>query len=357
MDEGIPILPSSNGPEARGREEFIRRVWVAVLIVVGTIAFILIFWKATNVFLEAFAGALLAIFLRSLANFVNRWTRIREDLAVLLVLIILLVIAAGAGWLVAAPASEQFDQLSVQIPSAISKLQQNLLQSPTGKFIMERIGGATSQAASITQHIGPFFSVTIEGVLGVLIILFCGIFFAFNPALYIDGFLHLFPRNRRDRTRTIIYEVGTNLQHWLLGQIIAMTIIGILTWIGLLIIGVPLAGVLGLIAGILDFIPVVGPWVAGILAGLLAIVEEPVKAIWVAVLFVGLHLFEGHVLIPQVQKYATKLPPVLTILALALFAKVFGFMGLLVATPLLVVLLILVKTMYREDVLKRTGAD
>jgi predicted PurR-regulated permease PerM len=357
VPENVPILPANNGPENPEREEFVRRTWIAVLIVFGVVAFALVFWRATNIFLMAFAGALLAIFLRSLANIVHRFTRMKPHLAVLLVLVVLLALFAGMCWLVAAPASEQFDQLTQQVPSAIGKLQQQLMETRAGKMVLERIGVATAQTSSVTQHIGNFFSLTIEGVVGVLVIAFCGMFFALDPDLYIGGFLLLFPRWKRDRTRAIVYELGVNLQHWLLGQVIAMTIIGVLTWVGLMIIGVPLAGVLGLIAGVLDFIPVVGPWIAGILAALLAVVQDPMKAVWVAVLFVVLHLFEGHVLIPQVQKYATKLPPVLTILALALFAKIFGFMGLLVATPLLVVVLILVKTMYREDVLQRTGAD
>jgi predicted PurR-regulated permease PerM len=356
MPSGIPILPSNSGPE-NPREEFVRRTGIVVLMVVGVAAFIFVFFRATNIFLMAFAGVLLAIFLRSLARFMCRHSRIRASWAVLLVLVLSLAILAGACWLVAAPASQQFEQLTQQVPLALNQLHQQLVQTQSGRFIMEHLGTATVQTRTISEHVGPFFSLTVEGVVGILVIFFCGIFFALDPALYVTGFLLLFPRTKRARTREILDEVGVNLQNWLLGQFIVMTIIGLATWIGLRIIGVPLAGVLGLIAGVLDFIPVVGPWIAGILAALLAVVKEPFLVIWVAVLFMILHFIEGHILIPQVQKFATRLPPVLTILALAMFTKLFGFMGLLVATPLLVVVVILVKTLYREDVLKRSGSD
>lgn len=357
MPSGNPILPSDNDSEHRQRDEFVRRTWIAVLIVVGVAAFIAIFFRATNVFLMAFAGVLLAILLRRVARLVYRHPPIRPGLAVTLVLILLLAALAGVCWLVATPASEQFEQLSQQVPSAIDQLQRQLSQTQAGRFILQRAGTATVETRTITEHIGPFFSLTAEGLVGIFVILFCGIFFAVDPDLYVNGFLLLFPRPKRSRTREILDEVGVNLQSWLLGQIIVMVIIGVATWIGLLIIGVPLAGVLGLIAGVLDFIPVVGPWVAAILACLLAVVRDPMMAVWVGVLFLVLHFLEGHVLIPQVQKYTTRLPPVLTILALALFAKLFGFMGLVVATPLLVVVVILVKTLYREDVLQRSGSD
>jgi predicted PurR-regulated permease PerM len=357
MPAGIPILESNHGPERPERDEFTRRTWIAVVIVVGIAAFIFTLFRATNVFLMAFAGALFAIFLRSLARFVHRWTRIPAHWAVLLVLLVLLGLFAGVCWLVAAPVAQQFDQLSQQVPSAIAELQTKLKETQAGRFILDRAGTATTETRNVSGHIGSFFSLTVESVVGILVILFAGIFFALDPDLYVNGFLLLFPRPKRDRTRQILEEVGVNLQNWLLGQFIVMAILGIATWIGLLIIGVPLAGALGLIAGILDFIPVVGPWIAAILAVLLAVVKEPMMAVWVCVLFVALHFIEGHILIPQVQKFATRLPPVLTILALALFAKLFGFMGLVVATPLLVVVVILVKTMYREDVLQRSGSD
>ncbi len=357
MASGIPILPSNVGPENPERDEFVRRIWIVVFLVLGISAFIFVFFSATNIFLMTFAGALLAIFLRSLARIVHRRTGIAAHWAVLLVLVLLAAIVAGACWAAATPASEQFDELSREVPAAINQLQQQLMQSKAGRFVMERAGTATIETHALTQHLGSFFSLTVEGVVGIFVILFAGIFFALDPDLYVNGFLLLFPRPRRARTREIIDELGVNLQNWLLGQFIVMTIIGVATWIGLRIIGVPLSGVLGLIAGVLDFIPVVGPWIAAILAVLLAVVKDPIMALWVVVLFVVLHFLEGHVLIPQVQKYATRLPPVLTIISLALFAKLFGFMGLLVATPLLVVVVILVKTLYREDVLRATGTD
>lgn len=356
MAEGVPII-STGTPENRDRDEFVRRVWIIIASVLIVVAALFVFFRATNIFLMAFAGALLAIFLRSLANYLHRWTGLRQQWAVLVVLVILLAVVVGACWLVAAPITEQFEELTQQVPKAIEQIQQHVRESRVGQFVLQRFDMKQMQPSAVTSHVGDFLSITVEGIVGVLVIGFCGIFFAIDPDLYLRGFLLLFPREKRARTRSVLDQLGTNLQNWLVGQVISMTIVGILTWIGLMILGVPLSGVLGLITGVLDFIPVIGPFFAGMLAVLLAVTKDPMLAVWVAVVFIVMQQIEGHIIIPQVQRYATNLPPVMTIIGLALFANLFGFMGLLLAVPLLVVCLILVKTLYREDVLQRSGSD
>lgn len=343
--------PLEFGPGGNGYRAFVRRAWAIVLILAAVAGAVLLMWVASQILLLLFAGILLAVFLRLISSGVGRVTRLPNGWALLATMLLLLGILAGAGLLLATPVSEQMQLLSDELPKAIAQLQTQLEKYPVGKNFVDQIKNFTAELGPLWGQITNFFSMTLESILGVLIIVFFGIYFAADPCLYIDGFLQLLPPPRRPRTRQIIFEIGTYLRHWLLGQLISMTIVGILTWLGLWLLKVPLSGMLGFIAGLVDFVPVVGPWGAGILAALLGLLRRPVLPLYVAALFIVIHLLESHFLIPQVQKFSTKLPPVLTILALALFTKWFGFLGLLLSTPLLVVVLVLVRTLYQEDVL------
>ena len=130
-----------------------------------------------------------------------------------------------------------------------------------------------------------------------------------------------------------------------------MLFIGVLTWVGLSIIGVPLALTLGLIAGLLSFIPNFGPILSAVPAILLAFIDSPTSALYVLALFVGVQLIESNLVTPMIERQTVELPPVLTIVSQLALAVLFGAVGLILATPILAVVMVLVQTLYIQDVL------
>lgn len=332
---------------------FARRVWIATFIVLAVAGGILLLWLAPRVFLLFFAAVLFGIFLRTIADFIGRFTHLPRDWSLGLTIVLLLIVCGGLGWLMAAPISKQVDQISNELPQAVQKLEAQLQQYSWGKELIGKIrdpGQLNSQAGNLVKKAQAFFSVSLEGIIDFLVILFCGFYLAARPEVYSNGFLRLVPRHKRPRSGEVLDQIGTELRRWLFGQIVSMTIIGLLTWLGLWLLGVPGSELLGLLAGILDFVSVVGPFIAGAVSTAMALLKSPMEAVYVICLFLALHLLEGHVVIPLVQKQATRLPPVLTILSMLLFYMLFGFLGLLLAVPLLAFTLIAVRTLYVEDV-------
>ncbi len=333
--------------------DFARRVWIAILISAAVLGGILLLWLASRVFLLFFAAVLFGVFLHACANGLGRLTHLWRDWSLALAILLLLLIGGGVGWLVAKPVSTQVNQLSAELPQAIQKLESQLRQYSWGNAVMDKVqnpSGLTSQAGGVMKKVEAFFSVSIEGVVNVLVILFCGFYLAARPEIYVEGFLRLIPAKKRPRAHQVLDQIGDELRHWIFGQIISMSIIGFLTWLGLFLLGISGSEVLGLLAGILDFVSVVGPWVAGVVSCVIALLKSPMYAVYVMCLFLALHLLEGHLVIPMVQRRATRLPPVLTILAMVLFYMLFGLLGLLLAVPLLAMTIIAVRTLYVEDV-------
>lgn len=345
-----------DGSPARDLSPFARQVWTATFIVTAVAGGIVLLAFAWRVFLLAFGAALFGIFLRAAADAVGRMTHLGRDGALGLMIALLLLAGGGIGWLLATPVSQQVSQLSQELPQAAQKLKSQVQQYSWGRLLvrkMENPGGLSSQMGSIIRNAGEVFSISVEGVVDVLVILFCGFYLAARPEVYMNGFLRLVPRGKRPRARQVVQQIHFELTHWLFGQIISMTIIGLLTWLGLFLLGIQASEVLGLLAGILDFVSVVGPFVAGVLSCGIALLKSPMHAFYVLCLFMALHLLEGHVLIPLVQRRATRLPPVLTILAMVLFYMLFGLLGLLLAVPLLAFVIITVRALYVEDVVER----
>ena len=203
-----------------------------------------------------------------------------------------------------------------------------------------------------------FFSLSVGAVADFFVIIFLGIYLAAAPEMYVNGLVRLFPIPRRPRVRVVLEKLGTNLGHWLWGQMLSMAVVGTLIGIGLTVLRVPLGLALGVLAGLLNFIPIVGSLVSAIPAILLAFLVSPWHPVYVVGLYVLVNtVIESHLLMPLIQRHAVNLPPAVAVIALLLMGKLFGFLGLLLAIPAATALLVLVKTVYLENVLGDRQAD
>jgi predicted PurR-regulated permease PerM len=185
-------------------------------------------------------------------------------------------------------------------------------------------------------------------------VILLAIYLAIEPNTYLNGFVKLFPVSKRQRTLEVLGTMGETLRQWMLGKFLAMLIIGFATTVGLEIIGVPLALTLGLIAALLTFIPNFGPIIAVTPAILFALVGSPVKALYVLGLYFGIQMVESYLITPLIERETVSLPPVLTIIFQVFMGIFVGGLGLVLASPLLAIILVLVKMVYIEDVLGDT---
>jgi predicted PurR-regulated permease PerM len=213
--------------------------------------------------------------------------------------------------------------------------------------LSSRLGG---QVGGVVRYLFPFLQSTVAAIAGVLLIIFLAIYIAADPDTYHAGLMHLFPKRSRKRAGEILSAMATVLRKWLVTQLIAMAVIGAVTTVVLLSLKVKAALALGVIAGLLEFIPTVGPILSAVPAVAMGFVDSPQKALYIAVAYIGIQFLENHILIPILMKGGVDIPPALTILAQALATLLFGFLGLMVAVPLMAATMVAVKMLYVEDV-------
>lgn len=335
---------------------FTENIITAVGIILAFLLVILLVYFAVDIFMLAFAAILLAVFLRGLADLVNEYLNLSEGKAVLVVSLVLIIILGGSIALLAPSVAEQFRHLREELPRSAEGVAAYLSQYSWGRAIIEQMPSANDieskvNTMSLLSSVGGFFSSTAGMVANFFITILLAIYLAAEPKTYINGFSKLFPLDSRPRFFQITDEIGETLRWWLIGKFGSMLVIGILTWIGLSILGVPLALTLGLIAGLLSFIPNFGPILSAIPALLFAFIESPVTALYVAGLFIGVQLIESNLVTPWIERQTVELPPALTIIFQLILGVLVGGLGLVLATPILAVVMVLVQMLYVEDVL------
>jgi predicted PurR-regulated permease PerM len=219
-------------------------------------------------------------------------------------------------------------------------------QRPDGP-LSDRLG---RQVSGVARYLFPFLSSTFAVFAGILLIVFLAIYIGAEPDLYHAGLMHLFPHHARKRAGEVLSAIATVLRRWLVTQLIAMLAIGTITTSVLLALDVKAAFALGALAGLLEFVPTIGPLLSAIPAVAMGFLDSPDKALAVAVAYGVIQFLENHLLIPLLMKGGVNLPPALTIVSQALMALLFGFLGLMVAVPLLAAILVPVKMLYVEGV-------
>jgi predicted PurR-regulated permease PerM len=360
--------------------------------VLGFFVALLLLWQIRTLVLTVFLGVLFALAVSAGVDRLERWRVPRGIAAPLIVFTFVGLVAAFGGW-IGPTVRQQTMELRTKLPEAVGKLEQwvesrgggviatitgladDTTSAPvgagTGADSAARAGADTvadvlpdsASGAVIKQaptkpapttlrdrllaQIGgagrQFLHVlgsTLAVLAGILLVIFLSIYLAIDPSVYRRGLLHLVPRRLRGQTEEILSAIVVTLRKWLVTQLIAMIVIGVVTTVVLMALKVRAAVPLGILAGLLEFVPNLGPVLSSLPAIAMGFVDSPQKALAVAIAYVGIQFIENHLLIPILMKQGLNLPPALTIVMQSLMALIFGVLGLLVAVPLLAAIVI-----------------
>lgn len=336
------------------RTETAQQALVYVGIAVAVVVILVLLWYAIDVVLLAFIGVLVAILLRAPADWLSRRSGMSEAWALAVVGVIVLAVLVGGGTLFGRGVAVEALALVDRIPEIIEAFKRELAQTEVGARVVVLAESSGMLSSGGGQFIGRGLGLigsTFGAVANVLIVLFFAVFMAAQPQPYIQGLLFLVPRRRRKRAREVIYEIGNVLRRWLIGQSILAVCVALLTGAGLLLLGAPFAVALAILAGLMEFVPYIGPFVAAVPAILVGFAEGPQLALYIALLFLGVQMAESYVLAPLIQHRAVHLAPAAILFAQVLMGAIVGALGVAVATPLAAAVMVAVGMLYVEDAL------
>lgn len=339
-------------PHGERSHGFVYHATVAVGIACAAVAAMWLLYRGFDVLLTVFGGVVMAVLLYTFAEPLTRWTRLPLWAAVLIVTLLILGAFGLAGVLLAPSVSQQFDQLAEQLPAAIDRVRTDLLQYKWANWVVAHKSEASNGRAVLTQ-VTKVFTITLTAGAAFAIVCFMALYMAAQPSTYVEGTIRLLPVSFRPRAREVMAELYRTLRIWLLTKLASMAFVAVCVGFGLWALHIPLALALAILAGILEFIPTIGPLLSAAPAVLMAFVNSPMSALYVAGLYFAVQWVQNHVTNPLLQQRTLQLPPGLSLGLVALLGALFGFGGLLLSGPLCVVVFIVVKRLYIEDVLER----
>ena len=329
------------------------RVVETTLIVLALLVLAALLWFAADVLLLLFAAVLIATLMRAATNGVAHLTGLPDGAALALVLLVALAALVGSGLVLVPQIASQGPELVDNLGRSLDGLQRRLglaqvtQELTSGVKLKDLLPSPVGLLGSATNIISSSFGVVANAVIVVVI----GIYLAADPNLYLRGVVHLVPRARRQMTRELFEAIGHTLRWWMVGQLVTMTTVGVLSYVALRLLGVPLALILGVLVFMLTFIPFIGAIVAAIPVVLVAFSEGTTTGLYAFAVYTAIEMFEGYVLSPLVQRHSVSLPPALTIAAQVLLGVLLGVLGIALATPLAAMAMVAVNRLYVEELL------
>lgn len=374
------MTPEDN---VQNRSDLAWAIAVGGIATVSFAVFVVFAWYFSATLFLIFAGILLGVALNALTALFGRVMGGPHALRLTMVCLLLAALLGGIVFLGGSTIAEQTKVLSTTLKSQIVNVKSFLERHGVDTSYLD-FGGLGSEvdaaakpdagtkppspaataetktnnlpsASAFASSGGAIVSQTLKIILGAVgalgnffIVLFLGLAFATQPGVYRKGLLHLTPKQHRAPMTEIVDRISDTLQRWLIAQMITMVVVGGVTWIGLMLIGVPSAFILGVQAGLLAFIPTVGALLAGLIVVLASLASGWVAAASAFVLFLGVHAMESYVLTPILQRQALDIPPATLFAFQIMLGIVFGVWGLALALPVLAIVKVVIDFL-RED--------
>ena len=340
--------------------ELTKRTTIITSVVLAMTATLALAWAAAGALLLIFGGLLLAAIFAALARPLQ-WAGMTRGWAFGIVVAVLFLALGGGLFYGGVTLVSQFNELWHQLRDQLQGLARAVAEMGIGSDGGSGGGSGSGDEVGLDTLLpnpsGIFSSASkamfsVLGALGnVFIIVFIAIFLVFQPDLYRRGIVSLFPPSKRKRLDETLSAAAEELILWVCGTGISMVIVFVVTWIGLMIVSMPNAFLLALQAGLLAFIPTLGPFIAGIPIVLVGLSESVSMALWGLGVYVLVQAVESNVSQPIAQRYTSALPPALTLGSQAVFGVLLGTLGIALAVPLIAVIMVFVRELYVKDTL------
>jgi predicted PurR-regulated permease PerM len=300
--------------------------------------------------LLGFLGVLIAVVFSFPVGWLSRL--LPRGVAVILVLLVLIGAVVGFGVVVAPTLSREFGELQERAPKAFQSLRRSISRSaPGGEQLAQKAPEAVKQ---VGEKAVPALLALVSGITGIILVIVLGAFLVAQPDMYRRGVRALIPPEHEDKFDESWRRLAEGLRRWVGGILVAMTIMGTLTAIGLKLVGIEEWFLLGVLTFLGTFVPYVGAVASSVPGILAALAQSPTKALWAAVVYLGVHIVEGYLVEPLVMKRAVEVKPALLLFGQGVFSAVFGLMGTVVATPMIVCIQTLLDYLWVERKLQKT---